>query len=67
LEFASGNFYTGVDALISSHTADEATLFVDGHVATDAEFSTFLGEIFPEVSIAISEKFFLNLLTTLAA
>jgi carboxylesterase type B len=63
LEFASRNFYTGVDALISSHTSDEATLFVDGHVATDAEFSTFLGQIFPAVSIAPFSNIFLNILT----
>jgi carboxylesterase type B len=60
LEFASGNYYKGVDALISSHTSDEATLFVDGHVATDAEFHTFLSEIFPAVSITVSKNIFLN-------
>lgn len=47
LELASGNYWKNVDALLLSHTSDEATLFVDGHVATDAQFTAFLGSIFP--------------------
>jgi carboxylesterase type B len=49
LELASGNYWKDVDALMLSHTSDEATLFVDGHVSTDAEFTTFLSQLFPAV------------------
>jgi carboxylesterase type B len=42
LEFASGNYWKDLDSLIISHTSSEATLFVDGNIATDAEFSEFL-------------------------
>lgn len=46
LELASGNFYR-TESLIISHVADEPTLFVDGHIQTDAEFDDFIDSIFP--------------------
>jgi carboxylesterase type B len=49
LELASGNFNKKVDALLISHTSQEATLFVDGHIATDAQFTEFIDQIFPAV------------------
>jgi hypothetical protein len=54
LELASGSYNKEVDALLISHTANEATLFVDGHIATDAEFTTFLGTLFSPVSRSAS-------------
>ena len=47
LEFASGNYWKNLDSLIISHVADEAELFVDGHISTDVEFTSFLSELFP--------------------
>jgi carboxylesterase type B len=51
LELASGNYWKDIDSLLLSHTSDEATLFVDGHIATDADFTTFMDQLFPAVSI----------------
>jgi hypothetical protein len=51
LELASGNFHP-VDSLILSHVSDESVLFVDGHIQTDAEFTTFLDSIFPNYTLA---------------
>ncbi|KAK8216046.1 Alpha/Beta hydrolase protein [Phyllosticta capitalensis] len=48
LEFASGNYWKGIESLIISHTSDESELFVDGHIQTDEEFSEFIHDIFPE-------------------
>jgi hypothetical protein len=50
LELASGNYWKDIDALLVSHVSDEAIIFVDGHVATDAEFTSFMDVIFPTVS-----------------
>jgi hypothetical protein len=36
--------------MIVSHTAYEATIFVDGHIQTDQQFSDFLSELFPEIA-----------------
>lgn len=47
LEYASGNFYRGIDSLILSHVSDEAFIFVPLDVKTDAKFSTFVSEVFP--------------------
>ena len=47
LEYASGNFYKGIDSLILSHVSDEAFIFVPLDVKTDAQFSTFVSEVFP--------------------
>ena len=47
LEFASGNFYKGIDSLILSHVSDEAFIFVPLDVTTDSQFSTFVSEILP--------------------
>ncbi|KAL9074453.1 MAG: hypothetical protein Q9161_002241 [Pseudevernia consocians] len=47
LEYASGNFYKGIDSLILSHVSDEAFIFVPLDVTTDAQFSTFVSEVFP--------------------
>ncbi|KAL9088950.1 MAG: hypothetical protein Q9165_006007 [Trypethelium subeluteriae] len=52
LEYASGNFWKGIDSLIISHVADEAKVFVDGHISTDVEFSSFLSSIFPNYTTA---------------
>jgi hypothetical protein len=51
LELASGNFHP-VDSLILSHVSDESVLFVDGHIQTDTEFTTFLDSIFPNYTLA---------------
>ncbi len=37
-----------IASLIISHTSDESSIFVDGHITTEAEFSTFIEEIFPK-------------------
>jgi hypothetical protein len=37
-----------MDSLIISHTAHESTLFVDGYIRTDEQFTNFLTELFPE-------------------
>ena len=47
LEFASGNYYKGLDSILVSHTSDESTLFVDGRIRTDADFTQFLHILFP--------------------
>lgn len=47
LEFASGNYWRGLDSAILSHVRDEATLFVDGAVSTDADATKFLHQLFP--------------------
>ena len=47
LEYASGNFYKGVDSLILSHVSDEAAIFVPLDVTTDAQFSTYISQVFP--------------------
>jgi carboxylesterase type B len=60
LELASGNYWTDIDALLVSHTSNEGTLFVDGHVATDAEFTAFVAGLFPEVSLHISQNYALT-------
>ncbi|KAI9713166.1 MAG: hypothetical protein M1820_001151 [Bogoriella megaspora] len=52
LEFTSGNFWKDIDSLIISHTADEAELFVDGHIQTDDDFYSFIRTIFPNYAIA---------------
>ncbi|KAK7549259.1 Alpha/Beta hydrolase protein [Phyllosticta citricarpa] len=52
LEFASGNYWKGLESLIVSHTSDEAELFVDGHVQTDAQFTEFVNSIFPSYAQA---------------
>ncbi|KAI9742049.1 MAG: hypothetical protein M1834_000439 [Cirrosporium novae-zelandiae] len=48
LEYASGNYYQGLESIILSHTSNEPNLFVDGHVQTDAEFTEFLDTVFPK-------------------
>lgn len=47
LEYASGSFYKGIDSLILSHVFDEALLFTPLDVTTDAQFSTYISEIYP--------------------
>ena len=47
LEYASGNFYKGIDSLILSHVSDEAFIFVPLDVTTDTQFSTFISDFFP--------------------
>ncbi|KAK3998343.1 putative esterase and lipase [Cladorrhinum sp. PSN332] len=51
LELALGKFWKA-ESLIISHTADEASLFVAGSIQTDAQFSKFLTNLFPNSSIA---------------
>lgn len=41
-----------MESLILSHVSDESVLFVDGHIQTDAEFTTFLDSIFPNYTLA---------------
>ncbi|CAK7219221.1 hypothetical protein SBRCBS47491_003772, partial [Sporothrix bragantina] len=52
LELTSGNYAKGVEAFLLSHCSDEATLFVSGSVATDAEFGIFLNSTFPNYTHA---------------
>ena len=47
LEYASGNFYEGIDSLILSHVSDEAFIFAPLDVTTDTQFSTYVSEVFP--------------------
>ena len=47
LEFTSGKFYKGIDSLILSHVSDEAFIFVPPDVTTDAQFATYVAEVFP--------------------
>ena len=47
LEYASGNFYKGIDSVILSHVSDEAFIFVPLDVTTDAQFSAYVSEVFP--------------------
>lgn len=49
LEFASGNYYKGLSAVLISHVSDESTVFVDGHIATDDQFNAFINETMPAV------------------
>ena len=46
LEFKSGKYWKGLKGLIVSHTSDESTLFVDGHIKTDEDFTKFLQNLF---------------------
>lgn len=46
-DLCSGNYWKEIDSIILSHVADEAELFVDGHIQTDAEFDTFVDDVFP--------------------
>ena len=50
LEYESGNFYKGIDSLILSHVSDEAFIFVPTDVTTDAQFNTYVSEVFPPYS-----------------
>lgn len=50
LEYASGNFYKGIDSLILSHVSEEAFYFVPPGIKTDKDFSTFISEFFPSYS-----------------
>ena len=50
LELAAGSFWN-LDSLILSHTADESSIFVSGAVATDEEFNSFVGTIFPNYTV----------------
>ncbi|CAI4217517.1 unnamed protein product [Parascedosporium putredinis] len=45
LELASGHFWK-VESLLTSHCANEAILFVDGSIATNADFDRFLSAVF---------------------
>lgn len=47
LELASGNYWKDMDGLILSHVADESTVFVDGSISNDTQFTSFLGALFP--------------------
>ncbi|KAK0743356.1 Alpha/Beta hydrolase protein [Schizothecium vesticola] len=47
LELSTGNFWKGIQSVILSHTADEASLFVNGAIQTDTQFSGFLDGVFP--------------------
>jgi len=51
LELASGNFVGGVSALLVSHVADEAAVFVDGSVASDAQLNALLDALFPDYAV----------------
>ena len=52
LELASGNYAKNIDSLLITHVADESTIFVDGHISTDAEFVTFFNTLFPAYALA---------------
>ncbi|KAK4180096.1 putative esterase and lipase [Triangularia setosa] len=46
LELALGRFWK-LESLILSHVADEASLFIGGSIQSDAQFSGFLRQLFP--------------------
>lgn len=46
LELSTDNFWP-LESMILSHCANEATLFVNGAISTNADFSSFVGGIFP--------------------
>jgi carboxylesterase type B len=48
LEFASGNFWKGIESVISSHVKDEAEIFFDQSVLTDAEFDNWIQRVYPK-------------------
>ncbi|KAI9818916.1 MAG: hypothetical protein M1827_007737 [Pycnora praestabilis] len=47
LEFASGNYWKGLQSIVISNVADEAAVFVDGHIRTNKQFTKFVNTIFP--------------------
>ncbi|KAM0331487.1 hypothetical protein ACHAQA_003163 [Verticillium albo-atrum] len=51
LELAAGNFWD-LGSLVLSHCAKEATPFVNGAVASNANFDTFIKGIFPNYTLA---------------
>lgn len=52
LELASGHFWK-VESLLTSHCANEAILFVDGSIATNADFDRFLSAVFANYTVDI--------------
>lgn len=62
LELASGNFWP-MESLVLSHCADEAALFVDGSISTNAQFDSFLETMFPNytqsgpLQAAVTERY----------
>ncbi|GAB1315730.1 Esterase and lipase [Madurella fahalii] len=50
LELSSGNYWK-IESLVLSHVADEASLFVDGSIQTDSQFSDFLASVFPNYTL----------------
>ncbi|KAK3332026.1 Alpha/Beta hydrolase protein [Cercophora scortea] len=46
LELSSGKFWP-IESMILSHVADEASVFVSGSIQNDAQFTSFLGAVFP--------------------
>ncbi|KAF2668736.1 alpha/beta-hydrolase [Microthyrium microscopicum] len=51
LEYASGNYWKGIKSVISSHVANEAEIFFDQTVTTDAGFDDWLRRAYPKVAI----------------
>ncbi|PKS11434.1 hypothetical protein jhhlp_003197 [Lomentospora prolificans] len=57
LELATGNFWK-IESLLTSHCSNEAILFVDGSITTNADFDNFLAAVFSNytVDIGLNEK-----------
>jgi hypothetical protein len=47
LELASGNYWKGISAVLSSHTANEGFVFVDGEIQSDPQFANLTYFIIP--------------------
>jgi carboxylesterase type B len=46
LEMAAGNNWKGIESIVSSHVLDEASMFTDPNVDSDAAFDAYLRESF---------------------
>ena|ERR1700760_1792724 len=45
-----GAHWKNLDSLILSHTEAESTIFVDGHIQTDEQFTKFVKDLFPSIA-----------------
>lgn len=52
LEFAEGNYWTGIDSLIVSHCIDEPAIFLSAEgINTDAQFTAAIDSMLPQYAI----------------
>ncbi|KAF2396613.1 alpha/beta-hydrolase [Trichodelitschia bisporula] len=50
IEMKRGAVWPGLESAIISHTADEGTIFVDGHIQSDAAFDGFVTQVFGQLA-----------------